>query len=102
VSSHTAERLTVRVEQQQLDARNAAEFKVALQELSPEQFSTLVLDLSEVRFVDSTGMGAIVACSKKLQEPGRLLLLKPQPAVRELLRLTRLDRFFEVLDHEDA
>lgn len=56
----------------------------------------LVLDLSEVTFMDSSGLGVIVAALKALRGRGELRLCHVQPRVLELFRLTGLGRVFPV------
>ncbi|MGH9643552.1 MAG: STAS domain-containing protein [Terriglobales bacterium] len=53
----------------------------------------IVLDLSEVEAIDAAGIGALVS----LQAAGIYLqLLNPVKAVREVLRVTKLDTIFEI------
>lgn len=54
----------------------------------------IVLDLSYVEFVDSTGLGAIVRCLKELNGRGHLVLCGVNEMVHSLLKMTRLDGVF--------
>jgi len=54
----------------------------------------LVLLMNEVTFVDSTGLGTIVALLKQLPPGGSVRLVGVHERVAALLRLTRLDRVF--------
>lgn len=54
----------------------------------------VVLDLSHVSFIDSSGLSAIVTLRKGLGTEGTLSVVGLQPNVATLLRLTRLDRVF--------
>ena len=56
----------------------------------------LVFDLSEVKFVDSTGLGALVAVLKHLGEDGKLSVVSTTPGILMLLQVTRLDSIFSV------
>ncbi|GFK93051.1 Putative anti-sigma factor antagonist [Fundidesulfovibrio magnetotacticus] len=61
----------------------------------------LVLDLSEVSFMDSSGIGFLVACNTRLQASGRALaLLSPSSQVRKTLGLVQLMEFFKVAETE--
>lgn len=54
----------------------------------------LVIDLSGVRFMDSTGLGLMVRAKKlALREEVRLSFIQPQPAVRNVVHLARLEDF---------
>jgi anti-sigma B factor antagonist len=56
----------------------------------------IVLDLSRVTFVDSSGLGAIIAAMKHLGAERTLELADLQPAVAKVFRLTRLDEIVKV------
>jgi anti-anti-sigma factor len=58
-----------------------------------------VLDLEKVRFMDSAGLGELVAWKKRtVQLGGDVRLLRPRHGVRELLELTTLTRIFQIFD----
>jgi anti-anti-sigma factor len=57
----------------------------------------LVLDLSEVSFLSSSGVGALMVLSEKVKsEAGTLRLASPSPAVRTPLELLNLHRFLSI------
>jgi anti-sigma B factor antagonist len=57
----------------------------------------VVVDLSAVEFIDSTGLGALVGGLKRLREhDGDLALKDPKPMVVKLLGLTGLDKVFTI------
>ena len=59
----------------------------------------LVIDLTDLRFICSLGLGSIVAAYLRLQKAGgRLLLASPNEAIREMLGVTRLDTLLPVFD----
>ena len=59
--------------------------------------ATVELDLSELRFLDSSGMRALLQARKVAQELGvRLVLDDPQPTVRKVLEITLTANRFEV------
>jgi anti-sigma B factor antagonist len=87
---------TVAVED--LDASNAGDFK---RDMAPvlEAHSRLVLDLSRVRFVDSSGLGAFISCLRKLNAAGGdLKLCGMTKPVRGVFELVRMHRVFDILD----
>lgn len=63
-----------------------------------------VVDLSQVAFISSLGIGLIVTCAKSLERHGqKLILLSPQPLVEEALKTTRIDQFVPIAgDRETA
>lgn len=59
----------------------------------------LILDLAELQFLNSSGLGIIVDAHLHFQkQAGRLKLLSPTPSIRHLLQLTNLDRLMPVYD----
>ena len=63
--------------------------------------SRVILDLEKVRFMDTAGLGELVAWKKRaLQRGGDVRLLRPRDRVREVLELTALTRVFQTFDDE--
>ena len=61
--------------------------------------SRIVLDLEKVRFMDSAGLGELVAWKKRaVERGGDVRLLRPRDRVREVLELTALTRVFEIFE----
>jgi anti-anti-sigma factor len=61
----------------------------------------LVLNLSRVSYMDSAGIGELVACYKRAREAGgHLKLLNPSGKVYDLLQLTKLEEIFETFRDE--
>lgn len=61
--------------------------------------STLRLNLGDVQFLSSLALGKLLSLNKKVrQQGGKLTLENPQPTVREIFSLTRLDNLIEVCD----
>lgn len=77
----------------ELDAGNVPEFK---RDVAPalEESTRLVLDLSRLRFLDSSGLGAFLSCLRRLNAKGGTLKLggigKEVQTVCELVRLNRI------------
>ena len=92
---------TIMVEE--LDASNAGDFR---RDIAPvlEAHPRLVLDLSRLRFVDSSGLGAFISCLRKLHAAGGdLKLCGMSKPVRGIFELVRMHRVFDILDTpEDA
>ena len=81
---------------EELDASNAGEFK---RDVAPllEANTKLVLDLSRLRFVDSSGLGAFISCLRKLNaKGGDLRLCGMSKQVRAVFELVRMHRVFDI------
>ena len=79
-----------------LDVTGAPALKEALSELGKDgQQPRVVIDMEGVSFVDSTGLGSVIAVLKQLRtKQGELRLAAPNQQVRVVLELTTLDRVF--------
>jgi len=59
----------------------------------------LAIDMSKVDFMDSSSLGALITCLKRLRESdGRLVLVGLQGSPMKVMTLTGLDRVFEFVD----
>ncbi len=75
-------------------------FKKTVTQLLEEGRVNLLVDLSNVGFLDSSGLGALVrALTQSQKEGGQTKLLNAGPQVRKLLQMTKLDSVFEL--HSD-
>jgi anti-sigma B factor antagonist len=80
----------------ELDASNTGEFK---RDMAPvlQANTRLVLDLSRLRFVDSSGLGAMLSCLRQLSaKGGDLKLCGMSKQVRGLFELVRMHRIFDI------
>lgn len=88
----------VSVRESRIDAAGALAFKDAMRRASEGGPNTIVLDLSQVLFVDSSGLGAIVATMKHLSPDRSLILAGMTPAVDKVFKLTRMDSVFRIFE----
>jgi anti-sigma B factor antagonist len=88
--------LVVRAMDDRIDAAGAIQFKERMRELVQDPSPRVVLDMARVTFLDSSGLGAVVAVMKLLG-PGRKLELAGLTAtVEKVFRLTRMDSVFVI------
>ncbi|HET6371758.1 MAG TPA: STAS domain-containing protein [Candidatus Polarisedimenticolia bacterium] len=63
--------------------------------------SRILLNLGAVTYMDSAGIGELVACFKRVVErKGVMKLVNPAGRVQDLLALTKLDEYFETYQSE--
>lgn len=84
--------------EKRVDARRAPDFKDEMTQLIDAGNNNVVLDLSGVEFVDSSGLGAIVSCLRRIGPRGNLTIVGAHGAVSRLFSLTRMDRVFPLHD----
>jgi anti-sigma B factor antagonist len=82
----------------ELNATNAGGFRDAVRAGLNAQVTHLDVDLSETRFLDSSGLGALIALHKTVTAAkGLVRILRPTPTAQQILELTRLHRVFEIV-----
>ena len=86
----------VTVNAERIDAAMAIQFKEDMRSETEGGHARVILDLSEVKFIDSSGLGAIVAAMKQLGGGRKLDLAGPTPMVDKVFRLTRMDTVFNL------
>lgn len=80
----------------ELDLTTAREAEAAIARVEADGPSTIVLDLSELRFLDSTGLRVIIAADSRARREGRHLRVVPGPeAVHRVFRIALLDQRLE-------
>lgn len=84
-----------------LDAKIALEFKEKMNGLINKGARSIVLDLSEVDFIDSSGLGAIVSSLKVLGRSGDFVISGTSDTVNTMFKLTRMDKVFRMFNTED-
>jgi anti-sigma B factor antagonist len=82
-----------------LDMTAEPRFREVLQRVVDEGARRVVVDLAEVRLMDSSALGALVYVFKTLRDRGgTLCLAAPRPLVRRVLSITSIDRAITVYD----
>ncbi len=83
--------------QSNLDSETTGDFQAQVDELLRAGWHYFVIDLGNVRFVDSSGLGALVRLYKRLRiGEGDVRLARVPPNLRKILELTRLSRVFDI------
>jgi anti-sigma B factor antagonist len=89
--------VVIRVKEERLDAHNSGDLKLEMNRLFGERRKNILVDLEDVRFIDSSGLGALVSGFKNaISNQGNLKLASLQPQVKSMFELTRLHRVFEI------
>ena len=84
----------------EIDLYNAAEVGAALEQIAKDRPARVVVDLTEVEFVDSTALGTLIEARKRLVN-GSLVLASPGRDVRRALEVAGLLDHFPVRDSVD-
>ena len=93
-SERQGEIIVIRAMDDRIDAAGAIQFKERMRDIIEAPSQRVVLDMSNVGFLDSSGLGAVVAVMKALGPIRRLELSGLTPTVEKVFRLTRMDSVF--------
>lgn len=88
--------LVIRPLDSRLDASAVTAFRAELAKHIDAGKSKVVLDLDNVDFIDSSGLGAIVSALKKIGSPDRLVVCGLNKKTEGIFELTRMDKIFQI------
>jgi len=100
-STQATDALVARVVDKRIDASVAVQFKDRMKALT-DGSDRVILDLGNVEFLDSSGLGAVVAVMKLMGQDRKLELADLQPVVAKVFKLTRMDTVFTIHADVDA
>lgn len=82
-----------------LDIAGVHEIDVKFHAYTAGRRLNTVVDLSQVEFIASLGIGMLIGCAKSLSKHGaKMVILNPHEAIREVLTLSQLDMIVPVVD----
>jgi anti-sigma B factor antagonist len=83
----------------ELDISTAPKVEDELARVEPNRPETIVLDLSNLAFMDSTGLRLLIAADTRARQQGRrLVIVKGPEAVQRVFRITRLEERLDIVD----
>jgi len=86
-----------KIEEGKLNTLQAPDLKSELVVLNAEGFRNIILDLSSVSFVDSSGLSAILVAHRLCKEHnGTFIVACPQPNVQRLIQISQLESILNV------
>ena len=86
----------------EVDIFNSADLKTQLTGLMEEQVADIHIDCTNLDYIDSTGLGALVGVLKHIKTHGKEVhLLSVKPNILKLFRITNLDKVF-VIDTKEG
>lgn len=87
---------------ERIDAHNSTELKHYILQMLERGENHIIVQLEQVRFIDSSGLGALLSGHKNsLAKSGRFVLTNIQQQVLSMFELTRLNRVFEIYTNID-
>ena len=87
----------------ELDLSTVAKVQEELRRVEASSPATLVVDLSKLTFLDSTGLRCIVTADERARAEGRRIVIVRGPdAVQRVFAITRLEERLEMVDDADS
>ncbi len=97
----TGEILVITPIDHRMDAYGAVDFKEKISSFINEGNKRLVLDLSEVDFIDSSGLGSIISALKMMGSNGNMVICSVKSTVMSMFKLTRMDKVFQIFNTKE-
>ena len=89
--------VTLKLKERKLDSSVSSELKGEFLILCKPKLETLIVDLSDVEFCDSSGLSALLIADRKMKEHGgKVKLINVHKKVSGLLKISMLDRVFDI------
>lgn len=86
----------------EIDIFNSQDFKTTLFKLIDEKEVNIRIDCENLKYIDSTGLAALIAVLKRTKEyNGEITLLKPKANLEKLFKITNLDKVFIIEGDEN-
>jgi len=101
LNTETQDNITlVRIKEKRVDASKSPILKEHLLDLIDDGKWLVGVDLTDVKLVDSSGLGALVAAVKRTGQNGRIVLWGLTKEVRAVFELTQLYKVFDIYENE--
>ncbi len=103
ISNRELDKITILDVSGDIDLANSPTVRKALlRELREKRTPRVVMNLTKVRYIDSSGIASLVEGLKASQDVGsRFILFGLSTSAREVLQISRLLKFFEIYDNEE-
>ncbi len=96
VTASSGEYLVLRVQNKRIDASNSSQLNSYILSLVEDGNKKIIVDLSKVVFMDSSGLAGLLPIVKQLPDEGHMLITGLQDRVEQLFKLTKLDTIFDI------
>ena len=91
------ETVVLKLKERKLDSSVSPELKGEFLILCKPKLQSLVIDLTDVEFCDSSGLSALLIADRKMKEHGgKVTLVNVHKKVMSLLKISMLDRVFDI------
>lgn len=88
--------LILQIDSERVDSTNYLKLEQVITREIKSGEDKIVLDLSKVKFMDSSGLAGLLPAVKTLPQNGMLLIAGLNTRVQQLFKLTKLDEILEI------
>ncbi|MGI6108617.1 MAG: STAS domain-containing protein [Eubacteriaceae bacterium] len=83
----------------EVDVATASPFRDALEQAVDSGAKEIFLDISDMEYIDSTGIGILIDMKKNIMEPDQeFVLIHPKRSIAKLFQLTGVDQIFRIVE----
>ena len=102
IIENNEEKVIIRCHVEKLDTLNAPELKSHFLHQSQQNFSHFIVDLSRVKYCDSSGLSALLVGNRLAKEKkSKMVLFGLQPSVKKIISISQLDTVFNIVSTEN-
>jgi anti-anti-sigma factor len=88
----------IKIKEEKLDSSVASNFKSDLVTMQAEGVQNMVIDMSEVKYIDSSGLSALLVGNRVIGENGgAFIIAAPTEHTEKLIKISQLDKVFDIL-----
>ena len=87
----------------ELDLYSSFKLRELINSLLDENIKNCIIDFQDLKYIDSSGIGALIKLHYQLDSPGKSLwLVNVKDQVKSIIELTKLDEYFQITFLENA
>ena len=87
----------------EVDIYSVDQFRKSIEKSINQKTSKIILDCTDLSYIDSTGMGVHIEMRNKTMEMGQKIVMKnPKPNIKKLLSLTGVDKIIEIIEEKKS
>jgi anti-sigma B factor antagonist len=99
---HRDKILIMKVKDETVESQVSADLKAKVLIIAQPDIDALIFDLTDVKAMDSSGLGALLLANRQLNEHSiPVIIVGVQPFVKSLMSMTRIDELFDHFDSVD-
>ncbi|MBN2011377.1 STAS domain-containing protein [candidate division KSB1 bacterium] len=83
-----------------LDSSVSMDFREKIKAYIDKGHTKMIINLNDVDFIDSSGLGALVLGHKEMRKRGSLVIVSAKPTINNMLKLVRLDQVLNIFENE--